>query len=103
MLLSHLSTQRSGPLGFYSARDDVDHPTHCLGTIQRRHGATHHLDTIDCLYRGQPPLLYAWAITVGPRFTRINALRSEERRVGKECRCRWSTEHDKTNDGRAGS
>jgi len=23
----------------------------------------------------------------------IKALRSEERRVGKECRCRWSSEH----------
>ena len=26
-------------------------------------------------------------------FTAINALRSEERRVGKECRSRWSPYH----------
>src|SRR5205823_10843220 len=29
---------------------------------------------------------------IAPRYDFLNHLRSEERRVGKECRARWSTE-----------
>src|SRR5690349_24487476 len=35
----------------------------------------------------------------GPSTTVISPARSEERRVGKECRYRWSPDHKKKKDG----
>src|SRR5690606_39807163 len=36
---------------------------------------------------------------IGSRLTKDDVLRSEERRVGKECRCMWATYHKTKNDG----
>ena len=38
-------------------------------------------------------LMEGTAIVISPQISRTKALRSEERRVGKECRSRWSAYH----------
>src|SRR3712207_9221823 len=46
-------------------------------------------DSLPVPYRGDP------AVRGLPRRARLTARRSEERRVGKECRSRWSPYHYK--------
>src|SRR5690554_8169802 len=42
--------------------------------------------------------LHKGAMNPAEIFAREAPLRSEERRVGKECRSRWWTDHSKTNE-----
>src|SRR5687768_12801902 len=48
--------------------------------------------------RGSPILGLEVSLRGDPALVALFGLRSEERRVGKECRSRWSPFHDKKND-----
>src|SRR5690554_8091515 len=43
--------------------------------------------------------VHANGLSAAAHFESFKAARSEERRVGKECRTRWATYHEKKNDG----
>ncbi|MNM59032.1 hypothetical protein D3C81_702760 [compost metagenome] len=61
------------PLRGNLAGDDVDHPAHGVGAVQRRHRPAHHFDTFDSFQRWHPALLDTGAVTVRASGTRVLA------------------------------
>ncbi|MNS57939.1 hypothetical protein D3C72_908410 [compost metagenome] len=62
------------PVGGHFAGDDVDHPAHGVGAVQRRHWPTDHLDAFDRLKRRHPALLDPGTVTVRTGRPRVLAL-----------------------------
>src|SRR2546423_14745051 len=52
---------------------------------------------------GRRPFAQRRAVLAATREEAVAALRSEERRVGEECRSRWAPYHLKKKDGRRGA
>ena len=50
-------------------------------------------DAFGVLYKKYRPALYFFALSLSKNHHEAEELRSEERRVGKECRSRWSPYH----------
>ena len=62
-----------------------------IRVVDVRHEATA-VFAADAVSRLSPAIGVA-AVTAGPGLTNTFTARSEERRVGKECRSRWSPDH----------
>lgn len=70
LLQRSVDRDRPGPRIGHLARDDIDDTAHRIGTVERRHRATHHLDPLDGGHRRQEALLET-GIAIGARLARV--------------------------------
>ena len=79
---------------------DADHNVYVLDYVKERLTFNTQLNTIIDYGRNKFPMVerigvetVAYQKSLAQELRRLSLLRSEERRVGKECRSRWSPYH----------
>src|SRR5690242_21949360 len=70
-------------------------PISAIGTIDIAVVGTIHVAVVGTIHVAAVGTIHVAAAAVEMRAAAVEPTRSEERRVGKECRSRWSTEYSK--------